>query len=1092
MLAAILVPGVSAPASATVGLGAVVTSPGLANGFPEFLDDGNVKLRLCTNDPQCLYQGGAPEYFWYAATAVGGGSEDPNKNLKKYLAGVEATYFNFSISNPPPIFPTAIPGEEVGFGRLRFRVVHLVVGATYKITHPYGVNTFVATDDGNGGGEINYTSDNGCVRGDPPVPNGPCNWDEVGAGVLGDTLEPTKFLRQVDAPDGWLGDTSINGLPSHVTGAPSGHNSVIVEGPNAGVGGPDRDRLEVSDFAVQGQILYPGTPSTPDLADASDTGSSSTDNITSATQPTLKGTTDGFDGTTEVEVNLLVDGATVPAVSTTTVGGKYSVALPALAAGPHTVVAEAAGLRSSPLMFTVDPVAPVVTLGSHPSDPSQWTRPTFAFTSDDTNATFECQLGQGPVAPCASPMTLGTQIDGDHTFNVRATDIAGNVSSPPPFSWRIDTSAPTVTLASHPAAITADTAPAFSFTSDDPGATFECQLSPSITFAPCTSGQTFAAQSDGAYTFNVRAKDFANRVSGPASFSWRIDTMAPIVTLGSRPSDNSAETTPAFTFTSDDSTATFECQLLPSISTFAPCASPMTFPAQIDGDYTFNVRATDFAFRVSAPAASFSWRIDTAAPVVTLGSRPSDITASKTPAFSFTSDDPNATFECQLTPSISTFAPCVSGTAFAAQNDGDHTFTARATDLAGNVSVPASFSWRIDTVAPVVTIGSRPPDNTAEKTPAFTFTSDDSTATFECQLLPSIPTFELCSSPMTFATQDDGDYTFNVRATDLAGNVSGPPPFPWRIDTVAPTVSTHFPAANAVNVSQTGDLTASFAEKVTGVDDATFTLRNNVTGAAVAAAVTYDATTRVATLNPTAALAPATTYTATLAGFSDLAGNPFLAAQSWSFTTEATQVQRYVSRVYLDLFKRAPDPAGLAGWTAKLDSGSPRVAVANAITNSTEYRSKLITGSYAKYLGRTPDPAGMNAWLAAMNRGFTVSQIEAGFIASPEYFAKAGNTNARWVQQLYTDVLGRSAGPSEVNFWTGRLSAGMSRSQVAMGFLLSTERLSTVVNEYYLQLLGRGLDPSGRASWVKILQAGGRNEAIIGGIISSPEYYSKN
>ena len=67
----------------------------------------------------------------------------------------------------------------------------------------------------------------------------------------------------------------------------------------------------------------------------------------------------------------------------------------------------------------------------------------------------------------------------------------------------------------------------------------------------------------------------------------------------------------------------------------------------------------------------------------------------------------------------------------------------------------------------------------------------------------------------------------------------------------------------------------------------------------------------------------------------------------------------------------------------------------------------------------------------------------------------------------------------------------MGRSKVAMGFLLSTERLRTVVNGYYLHLLGRSIDPSGQRTWVEILQRGGRNEAIIGGIIASGEYYGR-
>jgi len=56
----------------------------------------------------------------------------------------------------------------------------------------------------------------------------------------------------------------------------------------------------------------------------------------------------------------------------------------------------------------------------------------------------------------------------------------------------------------------------------------------------------------------------------------------------------------------------------------------------------------------------------------------------------------------------------------------------------------------------------------------------------------------------------------------------------------------------------------------------------------MAAAVTYNATTRVLTLNPNATLAANTKYTVTLTGgpaaIRDAAGNP-LATTTWSFTT---------------------------------------------------------------------------------------------------------------------------------------------------------------------------------------------------------------
>jgi hypothetical protein len=201
-------------------------------------------------------------------------------------------------------------------------------------------------------------------------------------------------------------------------------------------------------------------------------------------------------------------------------------------------------------------------------------------------------------------------------------------------------------------------------------------------------------------------------------------------------------------------------------------------------------------------------------------------------------------------------------------------------------------------------------------------------------------------------------------------------------------------------------------------------------------------------------------------------------------------VQGYVQRVYGSLFDRSPDPSGLATWTTALNSGTARIAVANAITYSTEYRAKLITGSYDHYLKRSPDSVGLSYWLGAMGKGWTVSQMEFGFIASDEYYAQAGSTSDGWVTKLYADVLGRSAAPTEIAHWTAQLRDGARRDQVAMGFLLSTERLSTVVDGYYQHLLGRGIDPTGQATWVGILQAGGRDEAIIGGIIASDEYYT--
>ena len=103
-------------------------------------------------------------------------------------------------------------------------------------------------------------------------------------------------------------------------------------------------------------------------------------------------------------------------------------------------------------------------------------------------------------------------------------------------------------------------------------------------------------------------------------------------------------------------------------------------------------------------------------------------------------------------------------------------------------------------------------------------------------------------------------------------------------DTTAPVVSARTPAAGATNVARTTGATVTFDEAVTGVTASTVQLRD-AKGAAVPATVSYDSTTRTASLTPSAALRARTAYTVSLSStITDTAGNR-LTATSWSFTT---------------------------------------------------------------------------------------------------------------------------------------------------------------------------------------------------------------
>ncbi len=185
-----------------------------------------------------------------------------------------------------------------------------------------------------------------------------------------------------------------------------------------------------------------------------------------------------------------------------------------------------------------DETAPVTTIGSGPTGTSASNDPAFGFGSDTAGSTFECRL-DGPGAAtgswgtCTAPRAYTDLSEGAYTFRVRATDGAGNTDlSPATRSFTVDTTAPQTTIGGGPSSTTASNDPAFDFTSNEPGSTFECRLDgPGAAtggWAGCSSPRAYPDLADGAYTFQVRATDGVGNTDGsPASRSFAVDTSSP-------------------------------------------------------------------------------------------------------------------------------------------------------------------------------------------------------------------------------------------------------------------------------------------------------------------------------------------------------------------------------------------------------------------------------------------------------------------------------------------------------------------------------------------------------------------------------------
>ena len=340
-------------------------------------------------------------------------------------------------------------------------------------------------------------------------------------------------------------------------------------------------------------------------------------------------------------------------------------------------------------------VEPNTAITSGPAGATNDSTPTFGFSSTRPGSTFECRFDSSAFAPCSGPGAAHTPAsalsDGSHTFEVRATSQA-SITDPSPAtrSFTVDTVRPDTTINSGPAAgaKTKYSTPTFGFSSNDPGATFECRFDAGA-FAPCSGpGATHTPASplsDGSHTVYVRAKDQAQNVdTSPASRSFTVDATPPAVTIDSGPSGPTGDATPTFMYSSNEPSY-FLCRF--DSHSYKRCApahamsgSRTASPALSEGLHAFGLKVRDLAGNVVTLSRSFA--VDTTPPVTTITSGPSGSTKDRTPTFSFHSSEPGSTFACSLDGATPT--PCSSPKTLATLSFGAHTFRIRAKDAAGN------------------------------------------------------------------------------------------------------------------------------------------------------------------------------------------------------------------------------------------------------------------------------------------------------------------------------------------------------------------------------------------------------------------------
>ncbi len=537
------------------------------------------------------------------------------------------------------------------------------------------------------------------------------------------------------------------------------------------------------------------TPTTK-LAAASDSGKSSSDHITHDTTPTLTGTAEA--GAT-VEI---LDGASSLGTAVADSSGAWTFTTAALASGAHSFTGTATdtagnvGATSAPLSVIIDTATPAApskpdlgstsdTGASATDNVTRLKTPTLTGTAE-ANATVTIRDGATVLGTATAngsgdwKFTTANLGDGVHSFTATATDTAGNVSA-----------------ASSALSVTIDTAVSAPST-PDLGSKYDTGASNTDNI---TSVKTPTLTGTAEANATVTIRDGAT-VLGTATANGSGDWKFTTANLG-------------------------------------------------DGVHSFTATATDTAGNVSAASSALAVTIDTA---VSAPSTPDLDAASDTGVSAtdnITSDTtPTLTGSAETGAAVEIFDGASSlGTATADGGGawsfttglllaGAHSFTAKATDLAGNVSAASSgLAVTIDTTAPATPstpdlsvasdTGTSVTDNlTSDTTPTLTGTATAGTIVAirdGGSILGSTVANGLGTWTYTTGVLAGGAHSFTASGGDVAGNSSAESSaLAVTIDTASPTAPStpDLAIASDSGASSTDNLTSDTTPTLTGTAEA--------------------------------------------------------------------------------------------------------------------------------------------------------------------------------------------------------------------------------------------------------------------------------
>ncbi len=506
-----------------------------------------------------------------------------------------------------------------------------------------------------------------------------------------------------------------------------------------------------------------------------------------------------------------------------------------------------------PVYIRIDTVPPSVSITSSPSGWTNETILSFTWIGTDVGSGIAGYYynfdGEADTYTTLSTLNIPTMPDGAHTFNIRAVDNVGLESAIASSSFFTDTNAPSVWLEEMPAIWTNSSTPFFAWNSTDGAGSgvvgYRYWIDMASASYTVNNSLELPYLLDGAHTFNIVAVDRVGWESPVLQYTFNIDTVGPGLFIVNESHSNgsslpnppwSTHNTPLFTWAAplDAGSGLDHYEASINNGTWQTVSSPW-HPAMASGNYTFRFRAVD---NVGNPGLIYAVyvRIDIDNPVVSSISGPSGWISTNNDALNPYKQ--NITWGAQDNDNGSGIAGYYynfdggadtytthSNLSIPALPDGAHTFSVRAVDNVGWTSAYSLINFSLDNAKPDMPVVSETHSNgssspnppwSMHESPYLTWpaVSDIGSGISYYQIRVTNGTWINTTSP-DHPVMTTGNYTFDIRAVDVATNPGDYYRIYVRIDVDDPTIST--PAASLYSTTGSVNYTTNPADVGSGV-----------------------------------------------------------------------------------------------------------------------------------------------------------------------------------------------------------------------------------------------------------------------------------